>query len=157
MAPRIAACLGAWLLIGADSPPPPSLAWMHGDWSGSGTFQGQPGKAALSIAPVLGGSATAMTYRAVTASFSFEGRATYRINSKGRVEGQWNDSAGSFHQIGGRIDGKAMTTVWGSPATEIGRSTYSLKPDGTLETSDAALRPDGSWHVFATMRYSKDR
>lgn len=130
----------------------PGLGWLHGEWTGTGTLQGQPTKVTLSVAPAFGGTATTLAYGAQMPSAVFEGRATYRIKARGRVEGQWTDSAGSLHIVGGRIEGTGMTTVWGSPATEIGRSTYKLDK-GTLSTSDAVLMPDGSWRVFASASY----
>ena len=138
-----------------------TLEWFVGEWVGSGTLLGQPSTVTLTISPALGGTATALAYRAQTAAagsrpaLSFEGRATYRITAKGRVEGQWSDNNGSFHAVGGRIAGTMMTTVWGSPTTEIGRSTYVREASGTLTVTDSVLSSDGGWRMFATATYRK--
>lgn len=133
----------------------PSLDWLHGEWAGSGTLQGQPTIVTLSVSPVFGAKAAALSYRAQMPAASFEGRATYHIKAKGRVEGQWSDSMGSLHPIGGRIEGTAMTTVWGSPMTELGRSTYTLDTGGALTVTDSVLTEDGSWRLFAKAVYRR--
>lgn len=164
------ATFGAILLIStaalAQPAPPaapakPSLAWMTGEWRGTGTMFGKPSRVAMTIKPALGGEATALTHSAETAGpdakpVRFEATATYRINAKGRVEGQWSDSAGSFHRIGGRINASTMTTIWGDPTTELGRSTYARDSSGALIVTDAVLAPDGSWRVFATATYKQE-
>jgi hypothetical protein len=145
----------------ASSPEAPNLEWFVGEWVGTGTLFGQPSIVMLSVTPALGSTATALAYRAQTAAspprpaVSFEGRATYRITTKGRVEGQWSDSNGSQHSLGGRIAGTMMTTIWGSPTTELGRSTYARDAAGTLTVTDSVLTPDGGWRMFATATYRK--
>jgi hypothetical protein len=145
----------------ASSPEVPNLEWFEGEWVGTGIFFAQPSIVTLSVMPALGGTATALAYRAQTAAspprpaLLFEGRATYRIIAKGRVEGQWNDSNGSQHSVGGRIAGTMMTTIWGSPTTELGRSTYARDAAGTLTVTDSVLAPDGGWRIFATATYRK--
>ncbi len=145
----------------AASPDAAKLDWFMGEWVGTGTFFGQPSIVKLSVTPALGGTATALAYRAQTAAspprpaLSFEGRATYRITAKGRVEGQWSDSNGSQHSVGGRIAGTMMTTIWGSPTTEIGRSTYVRDASGALTVTDSVLTPEGGWRVFAAATYRK--
>lgn len=139
----------------------PTLDWFNGEWAGTGTMFGQPSKVALTIAPALGGSGTALAYRAEIPVKDqpprrFEARATYRIMPKGRVEGQWSDSNGSFHRVGGRISGSSMTTLWGDPATEIGRSTYERDASGALIVTDSVLAADGSWRVFAQATYRRE-
>lgn len=132
----------------------PDLTWLHGEWKGSGQLQGRPTEVNLSIRPVFDGSATALDYRASFTGGSFEGRATYRIGAQGKVTGQWSDSAGSLHLVSGRITGSSLTTVWGSPITELGRSTYMRSGD-TLTVTDTVLTPEGGWRTFATASYRR--
>lgn len=139
----------------------PSLGWMHGAWIGKGTLFGRPSSVTLSVEPALEASATTLVHTARVEpeggrpANRFEGRAIYRLDPKGRVAGRWTDSAGNAHPVGGQVAASAMTTVWGEPATEIGRSTYRLEPDGSLAVTDAVLRPDGSWSVFARATYRR--
>lgn len=137
----------------------PSLDWLVGEWVGTGTMMGQPSEVSLSIAPALGGTATALSYRATIKgpegkSSRFEAMATWRAKPGGRVEGQWSDTNGSFHKIGGRITASSMTVIWGDPVTELGRSTYERDPAGRLKIVDSVLAPDGTWRVFAMATYT---
>jgi hypothetical protein len=139
----------------------PSLAWMHGEWTGTGIFSGRPASFALSFAPALEGKATALAYTVVAPESEgrpevrFDGRAIWHLDARGRVNGRWDDSAGNSHPVGGRVAADRMTTVWGEATTEIGRSTYFRNADGTLAVSDSVRRADGSWSVFASASYRR--
>lgn len=145
----------------ADVPAASGLAWMHGEWQGTGRMFDRPSEVTLSIGPALEGRETAMAYRARVAAadlqpqIRFEAHATFRLEGRNRLIGRWNDSAGNDHPIRGQVSGTEMTTIWGETRTEIGRSSYRLAPDGSMTVIDSVLQPDGSWRMFATASYRK--
>jgi hypothetical protein len=149
------------LPLTAATPEPVSLAWLHGEWAGNGQMFGRKSEVTIVAAPALGGSATELRYVAQVAAsgeapaFRFEGQGIYRVNAKGKVEGRWSDSNGSFHPVGGRVNGRRMETLWGQTTTEIGRSSYTLDDAGQFAVSDAVLTPDGTWRIFATATYRR--
>ena len=49
----------------------------------------------------------------------------------------------------GTVAGSSLTTQWGEAATEEGRTTYRLDPDGDLSVTDEVLGRNGQWRVFA--------
>lgn len=151
---------------GATVPPPvvhlaPSLAAWHGEWTGTGTAFGKPATAALTIGhgPPRG-RATALSYRLTmegSPSVTYSAEATYDVHAGGRVDGEWSDSRGRTRPVSGGVKGATWWTHWGSADVEIGRSTYVLEEGGTLAVSDSILQPDGSWRVFAMLRYRRTK
>lgn len=161
MTHRALAVLLAIPLIAASPNKASPLAWMHGEWTGSGEMFGRSSSVTLSAKPALNGSATELRYTvqlpATDAApvFRFEGQGIYRTGDKGKVEGRWSDSNGSFHPVGGSASTGRMVTVWGQPSTEIGRSVYTLDDKGGLTVSDSVLVADGNWRVFAKASYRR--
>lgn len=137
----------------------PSLSAWHGNWTGEGQAFGKPATATLDIAPGEGGG-TALTYRlniAGTPPVSYSAEAQYVFDTKGRLRGKWSDSYGRTRPVSGSVEGATWWTIWGSADVEIGRSTYVLEEAGTLAVSDSILQPDGSWRLFAMLRYRRTK
>jgi hypothetical protein len=135
----------------------PSLAAWHGRWAGEGEAFGKPATATLDIAAGEGG-ATTLAYRlsiAGTPPVAYSAEATYAFDAKGRVRGKWTDSTGRTRAIVGGVNAAKWWTHWGSADVEIGRSTYVFEADGRLVVSDSILQDDGSWRVFAMLRYTR--
>ena len=135
----------------------PSLAAWHGSWVGEGEAFGKPATATLDIAPGAGG-ATTLAYRlsiAGTPPVAYSAEATYAFDAKGRVRGKWTDSTGRTRAVVGGANAAKWWTHWGSADVEIGRSTYVLEASGRLVVSDSILQDDGSWRVFAMLRYAR--
>lgn len=161
--------LAAWILVLASHQPStpataavavaeaPTLAAFHGSWEGEGAAFGQPARATLAIGPADGGG-MALAYRLVVEgapAIAYSADADYRIDAKGRVRGRWSDSRGQTRPIAGILTSEGLSTHWGSADVEIGRSTYVLHADNGLTVTDSVLQDDGSWRVFATLRYRK--
>ncbi|QCB53187.1 hypothetical protein E5675_01170 [Sphingopyxis sp. PAMC25046] len=147
----------ALLASAAPAAGAPSLAAWHGSWVGEGEAFGKPATATLEIAPGEGG-ATTLAYRLRierTPPVTYSAEASYTVDAKGRVRGKWTDSTGRTRAIAGGVNAAKWWTHWGSADVEIGRSTYVLKEGGRLLVSDSVLREDGSWHVFAVLRYTR--
>ena len=144
----------------AEAPPlSPTLAPWHGNWAGEGQAFGKPATATLDIAPGEAG-ATRLTYRLrVEGSppMTYSAEATYAFDAKRRLRGQWTDSSGRTRAVIGGVNAAKWWTHWGGVDLEIGRSTYGLEADGTLVISDSVLQEDGSWRVFAMLRYRRTK
>ncbi|WP_439566873.1 hypothetical protein [Sphingopyxis sp.] len=138
--------------------PAPSLAAWHGTWVGEGTAFGRAATATLAIEPAAEGGATALIYQLAipgTPAIAYGAEAIYRVDGKGRVRGSWTDSTGRTRPIGGRLAVSEWVNFWGSADVEIGRSTYVLEAPDRLLASDSVLQDDGSWRVFATLRFRR--
>ncbi len=104
------------------------------------------------------GGATALAYRLTvpgTPPIDYAAEAIYRVDAKGRVRGSWTDNGGRTRPIDGRISGSEWHNLWGSADVEIGRSTYVLEAPDRMIVTDSVLKEDGSWRVFATLRYQR--
>ena len=135
----------------------PSLAAWNGHWTGEGQASGKPATATLDIAPD-GGGATRLAYNlriAGTPAVQYSADANYAVDAKGRVRGKWADSYGRTRPVAGGISGATWWAQWGSADVEIGRSTYILEEGGILTVSDSILEEDGSWRLFAMLRYRR--
>lgn len=149
----------------AQSPPaetaaPATLDWMVGEWSGKGKLFGRDSEVELTVKPVAAGAAYSLDYRIYVAA---DGDATemrfaahgFFQRGKGRKwHGRWVDNFGNLHDISGTLDAQAMTTLWGSPSTEIGRSSYSIA-GGKLQIVDWALAKDGNFSEFARSQLNR--
>lgn len=136
--------------------PAASLSAWHGSWVGEGMAFGQKATATLELA--MDGAATRLDYRLIVdgaAPMRYSAQGIYRVDAKGRVAGSWSDNQGQNRPVAGQIATNLWAVHWGSADSEIGRSTYALEADGTLIVRDSVLQPDGSWRVFATLRYRK--
>ncbi|MHA4835023.1 hypothetical protein [Sphingopyxis sp. MSC1_008] len=135
----------------------PSLAACHGSWAGEGEAFGKPATATLAIAPGAGG-ATTLAYRLNIVGpppVTYSAEATYAFDAKGRVRGKWTDNYGRTRAVFGGVNAAKWWTHWGSADVEIGRPTYVLEEGGRLVISDSILQDDGSWRVFAMLRYTR--
>lgn len=151
-----AAALIAPLAPAAETP---SLDAWHGHWAGEGEAFGKPATATLDIAPGKAG-ATTLAYRLSIAGappVTYSAEAIYAFDNKRRLHGTWTDSYGQKRAVAGGLAGASWWTHWGSADVEIGRSTYALERGGTLVVSDSILQDDGSWRVFAMLRYRRSK
>lgn len=142
----------------AAEDPAPSLAAWQGTWAGEGTAFGKAATATLVIGPAPDGDATTFTYKLAvpgTPPIAYAAEAIYRVDAKGRVRGSWTDNSGRTRPIGGRMAGSEWHNLWGSADVEIGRSTYVLEAPDRLIVTDSVLKDDGSWRVFATLRFQR--
>lgn len=140
--------------------PHAALAWLLGSWKGSGSFSGQPTESGLEVTPALGGKFVELSYRFRTAGqrpFTFEGRAFYRRGGEGAWKADWYDSRGMALPIVARLEGSSLTSDWGGPGTEQGRTVYRLLGDGRLEVVDSVLGADGTRREFARNIFARIR
>ena len=153
----IAALLAIAVPAAAENPAPSLAAW-HGTWTGEGTAFGKNATATLVIGPAPDGDATVLAYQLAmpgTPPIAYAAEATYRVDAKGRVRGDWTDNMGRTRPIGGRVAGSEWHNHWGSADVEIGRSTYVLETPDRMIVTDSVLKDDNSWRVFATLQFQR--
>lgn len=153
----IAALLAIAAPAAAEYPAPSLSAWL-GTWTGEGTAFGKAATATLMIVAAPDGNATALAYRLAvpgTPPIDYAAEAIYRVDGKGRVRGNWTDNSGRTRPIGGRVTGSEWDNLWGSADVEIGRSTYVLEAPDRMIVTDSVLKDDGSWRVFAALRFQR--
>ncbi len=137
-----------------------TLDWMVGDWVGEGITFGRPSRVTLTLRPIFAGRTMVMDYAVTVAAkdkipaLNFAAHAYYKISNDSRWDGRWIDNFGNFHNLSGAIKGSALTSIWGSPATEIGRTHYVLEGD-VLTITDKSLSSTGNFDVFATYKLHK--
>jgi hypothetical protein len=83
----------------------------------------------------------------------FSGRGVYRITDES-VHGFWEDSQGAIHPLTGTYQNGAITVIWGTPETEMGRSSYAYEAE-TLLVHDASLTQEG-WREFMAIEYERE-
>ena len=81
----------------------------------------------------------------------FAGDGVYKP-SPGGFEGFWSDSNGSLHPLQASYADGVLTTLWGRPETEEGRTVYAATGDGGLSVTDW-VKVDGEWRQFMHADY----
>ncbi len=81
----------------------------------------------------------------------FAGSGVYKLAGPA-LSGYWSDSNGSLHPLHATWQDGKLTTHWGSPATERGRTEYSLAEPGLLTVTDWTLTDTG-WRRFMQVTY----
>lgn len=134
----------------AQSNDKPALVLWEGVWLGEGKFFGQVAMQRLQWERVLGGKFYRMTMRVESGGKAmFEGHAYYRASADANYEARWFDSQGHIYPIKAAREGETLTSLWGEPNLEEGKSTYRLLADDKqLEVVDAVRNKDGSWKEF---------
>ena len=83
----------------------------------------------------------------------FAGAGVYR-DVGDHFEGVWTDSEGSMHPLYGVFADGALTTRWGGPETEEGRTRYALDDGGGMRVTDWVLADD-AWREFNSADYRR--
>ncbi|MEO0997120.1 MAG: hypothetical protein AAFX58_06345 [Pseudomonadota bacterium] len=83
----------------------------------------------------------------------FSGSAVYRL-SPPDLTGYWSDSGGALHPLRAMWEDNTLTTRWGRPGTEEGRTEYARLAPGVLRVTDWALTDEG-WRQFMQVTYDR--
>ncbi len=107
----------------------------------------------LEWAPGLGGDLMRVRYevRGDGGARLFAGDGVYKPSYEG-FEGYWSDSNGSLHPLQATYADGVLTTLWGRPETEEGRTVYAATGDGGLSVTDW-VKVDGDWRQFMHADY----
>lgn len=142
--------LGA-LAIGSSAQPLPG--GLAGAWKGEGTTFGSASSSEMKWEPMLDAKFATMTWRNEWKTRDgktqvFEGRGVYKAHDTGTGNGWWFDSRGMALSVTTKFDGSVLSSQWGSPETESGRTTYRLIDSDKVEVVDEVRTKDGSWREF---------
>ena len=80
----------------------------------------------------------------------FEGLAYYQPQGTDKYAAHWFDSRGVTFPIKAYVEGNTLTSLWGSPDKEEGKSTYQLIDDSTLRVVDSVKQKDGTFREFSS-------
>lgn len=128
-------------------------ASLIGDWSGDCDAWGTAATCRSSWSQGLHDDLLVQEYsisNTETGAQIFSGRGVYRIRG-GNVDGYWEDSQGAIHPLTGDWTDGVLSVMWGTPATQLGRSRYEAA-DGQLLAADWGLSEAG-WRPFMEVVY----
>ena len=122
------------------------LTRVQGKWLGEGTVFGSAAVVQIKWEWVLAGKFMRLDLRHEVASNSskqvFEGQAYYQPQGVDKYAAHWFDSRGVTFPIKAYVEGNTLTSLWGSPDKEEGKSTYQLVDDSTLRVVDSVKQND---------------
>ncbi|MFN8336481.1 MAG: hypothetical protein U0U09_15240 [Cyclobacteriaceae bacterium] len=126
---------------------------LKGTWQAKGTAFGMPADVTMIWTTVLGGRYTQIQYTIVMhvkdgKDQQFEGTAYYKSIGENKFVATWFDSGGDMHPITATHDEATLTSWWGTPDTKMGKTTYTLKGDNSVEVTDFIQKKDGAWQQF---------
>lgn len=126
---------------------------LSGNWSAKGSAFGMPADITMSWEPALGSKFYRLQYKMVMTTQGggqtvFEGIAYYKKAKEDSFVATWFDSQGNMHPITAVNDATTLTSLWGTPETQQGKTTYRLINDKEVEVTDYILRKEGTWSQF---------
>ena len=130
-----------------------------GSWEGQGELFGSKASFSMKWEWVLGQQFVHLTFENGMQGPDGTDRvlqavAFYKPIGEGRLEGTWFDSRGTVQPLQVSTELTALTTLWGTPATEQGRTVYRLLDNGKIEVEDFVLKGD-QWHKFGHATYRR--
>jgi hypothetical protein len=150
------------LAVHADEPSDNFLNRLSGVWKAEGMAFGMEAKFHMQWAWVLQNRFIQLSYKIEMRGKDgqpriFEGTAFYKPGASGKYEGTWFDSQRSIHPIEATADSAALTSFWGKPETEQGKSVYRLLDENRIEVVDAVRAKDGSWREFSRNTFAREQ
>lgn len=135
--------------------PSDDAASLEGDWTASCGRFAEGALCMLSWVRVSDSDYLIVAYRVMAADGQrlFAGMGEYLPAADG-FEGLWFDTNGSQHPLRATFSDGAMTTHWGRPETEEGRTRYALDKSGGLSVTDW-VKVDGEWREFMHADYRR--
>lgn len=147
--------LSASSLSASGQTQPDGPSGLEGDWTASCERFAEGATCLLSWVRLSGSDRLIVAYR-VTAQDGarlFAGMGEYEPTSDG-FQGLWLDTNGSQHPLRATFADGAMTTLWGRPETEEGRTVYALDGAGGLSVTDW-VKVEGDWREFMHADYQR--
>ena len=137
----------------------PVIPEFIGAWEGQGDLFGSEATFSMKWEWVLGQQFVRLTFENRMqgpdgVERTLQAQAFYRPVGEGRLEGTWFDSRGMVLPLVGSTEPTTLTTLWGTPATEQGRTVYRLLDEGLIEVEDFVLKGD-QWHKFGQAIYRR--
>ena len=130
-----------------------------GSWSGTGQLFGAEARFEMTWERVLEDKFVHLTFRN---SFKDSGgrermlkaQAFYKATGGGRFRGTWFDSRGMILPLKSTFEDSVLTTLWGTPESEEGRTVYRLHAEDRIEVDDY-IKKDGKWQRFGHAVYHR--
>jgi hypothetical protein len=129
------------------------LKKLEGSWYARGKAFRMTADINMTWEPVLQSKFTRISYRMDMQAADgkvqvFEGTALYQLTPDKTYRATWFDSGGEMHPITATTDGVALTSIWGTPETKLGKTIYSFKDNDNVEVIDFIQGKDGTWREF---------
>ena len=130
-----------------------------GSWSGAGQLFGAEARFEMNWERVLDNKFVRLTFRnsfkdSGGGERSLNAQAFYKATSEGRFRGTWFDSRGMILPLKSTFEDSVLTTLWGAPESEEGRTVYRLHADDRIEVDDY-INKDGKWQRFGHAVYHR--
>ena len=126
-------------------------------WKGSGELMESAASFQMDWQPILDGKFYELLFqnqREESKEFIFKSKGVYRPKKDGTFTGTWFDSRGYSFPLEGNFTENELTVYWGDPATEEGKTIYSINENGTISVMDYILK-DGKLLPFGNALYNK--
>ncbi|HUF05120.1 MAG TPA: nuclear transport factor 2 family protein [Aridibacter sp.] len=128
---------------------------LYGTWDGTGKVNGRESAVKMTWEPVHGGKHYRLDFRnEMEGGFLFEGTALYSLSKDGGYTGLWVDSTGASRPIKAGFADDALTSNWGTPETEEGKTEYRLTGNDSMLVVDSVRTKDG-WREFGRVEYKR--
>lgn len=125
-------------------------------WKGEGILFGTEAKFEMNWEQVLGGQFYQLTFQneriEESDKFIFNAIGFYKLTGSTSFEGTWFDSRGISFPLKGLVADNQLVVDWGTPDTEVGKSIYTINPDGTISVEDYIQQDEKSTN-FAKAKY----
>lgn len=151
----LAGVLGACAHHAAREAPEIGPARLAGDWAAACDGFAEGARCSLNWEVGADVDRMEVVYRVAGAdgALLFGGEGEYRAVAGG-FAGMWSDTNGSEHPLQSTFSDGALTTLWGRPETEEGRTRYALDDEGGLSVTDW-VKVDGAWRQFMHADYRR--
>ena len=153
-----------WLLLtqaGSSKVFQDDISKLMGSWAGEGKAFGMPSRPEMKWELTLNGKFIKLNYKnemksAKGETRTFEGHGYYKSLGDGKYQGTWFDSQGAQHPIKATFEDNALTSNWGTPETEEGRTVYRITANDEVEVVDSVRKKkDGTWREFSRAKLKR--
>jgi hypothetical protein len=136
------------------------LEKLQGKWISNGSAFGMPARILMTWDAALENKFKALHYRIEMKASDgtlkvFEGSAFYKMTSDSVTVATWADSGGEILPIKAQLLTAELISVWGTPETKVGRTSYRFLGLSDLEVSDYIKLKDGSWKLFNRNKFER--
>jgi hypothetical protein len=136
------------------------LGQFIGSWEGSGKLFGKPAKFQLIFTFALNDKFFHLEFRneysVDSRTYVMDAKAYYAVSQVDSLRGYWFDSRGVQQPVRAGLSPSTLTSLWGSPQTELGKTIYELTAVNELKVTDLVQR-NGTYAVFGEAVYKRIR
>ena len=130
-----------------------------GSWSGKGKLMGADAEFIMAWEWILEDRFVRLTFQnkirvSDGTNRILKAQAFYKPEQPGHFSGTWFDSRGMVLPLVAHTEHDTLTTHWGTPETEEGRTVYRLLDQNRIEVEDFVLKDD-EWHRFGYAVYHR--